>query len=209
MYNRLMTETALRYEKVTIKNINLAIKIQKTIFPNEDGSLNLIAAADKSLIEKIYGEGEQEVVDFWLCKNQDNEFVGMTGIYSNPKYSQTQDAWCGWFGVLPKFRDKGYGKKIFLWTMNKAKTLGYRNFRLYTDLEDNKVATELYRKVGMIEEPYIGEDMSPYKFVIFSKNLYSNKTEKIGNRNLFLKHQEEIQNRAAKDLKKLINLKHS
>ena len=32
MYNRLMTETALRYEKVTIKNINLAIKIQKTIF---------------------------------------------------------------------------------------------------------------------------------------------------------------------------------
>ncbi len=101
------------------------------------------------------------------------------------------------------------GKKIFLWTMNKAKTLGYKNFRLYTDLEDNKVATGLYRKVGMIEEPYIGEDMNPYKFVIFSKNLYSNKTEKIGNRNLFLKQQEEIQNRAAKDLKKLINLKHS
>ncbi len=96
MYNRLMTETALRYEKVTIKNINLAIKIQKTIFPDEDGSLNLIAAADKSLIEKIYGKGDQEVVDFWLCKNQDNDFVGMTGIYSNPKYSQTQDAWCAW-----------------------------------------------------------------------------------------------------------------
>jgi len=73
--------------------------------------------------------------------------------------------------------------------------MGFKNFRLYTDLIDNHIAVELYRKVGMIEEPYLAEDMGDEKVTVFSKNLFSEKTERLGNKILFLRKQEEIQER--------------
>lgn len=189
-----MDSNCIMCEKITTGNIDLAIKTQHTIFPHEDGSLNLKASADKKLIEEVYGKNYRKSVDFWLCKNQNNKIIGITGIYSYIEYPDC--AWCGWFGILPEYQGKGFGKKLFLWTMEKAKEMGFKSFHLYTDLEDNKTAVELYRKIGMIEESYITEDMSPEKIVIFSKDLYSDFTEKFGNKNLFLKKQEDIQNRA-------------
>ncbi|MEI8059959.1 MAG: GNAT family N-acetyltransferase [Ferruginibacter sp.] len=181
-------------EKVSKDNIELAIKIQNTIFPKENGALNLKASADKNMIEKVYGKNYRKSVDFWICKDEQNEPIGITGIYSYVEYPE--DAWCGWYGVLPNQQGKGYGKTLFIWTIEKAKEMGFKNFRLYTDLIDNTTAVNLYRKVGMIEEPYTTEDMGDEKIVIFSKNLISNTTEKFGDRNLSLKKQGEIQKRA-------------
>lgn len=188
-----MKESVLKYEKVTPKNLDLAIKIQNKIFPNENGALNLAASTNEKLKKEIYGKNARESVAFWVCK--ENEVpIGITGIYIMFKYPK--DAWCGWFGVLPQFQGKGFGKKIFLWTMNKAKYMGLENFHLYTDLEDNKIAVKLYRSVGMIEEPYTAENMSPEKIVIFSKNLVSDKNKKWGNKNLLLKWQEKLQEKS-------------
>jgi len=188
-----MNNIIINCEKVSNENIELAIKTQNTIFPKENGALNLRASADKSLIEKVYGKDFRESVDFWICKDEEGNVVGITGIYSYFEYPE--DAWCGWYGILPSQQGKGYGKKLFLWTMEKAKEMGFKNFRLYTDLIDNAMAVNLYRKVGMIEEPYLTEDMVEEKITIFSKSLTSNKTEKFGNKNLNLKKQEEIQKR--------------
>lgn len=182
-------------EKVSNENLDLAIEVQKTIFPNENGALNLKASADKRFIEDVYGKNYRKSVDFWICKNKDGEPIGITGIYSYVEYPN--DAWCGWFGIMPNMQGKGYGRKLFSWTMEKAKEMGFENFRLYTDLEDNNVAAELYRKVGMIEEPYTAEDMGDEKIVIFSKSLVSEIDEKFGNKNLFLLKQAGIQKRAA------------
>ena len=191
-----MEDLSIICEKVSKDNLELAIKIQNAIFPNENGALNLKASADKSHIKEVYGENFRDISNFWICKDEKGDAVGITGIYSYFEYPE--DAWCGWYGVLPKKQGQGYGKKILSWTMGKAKEMGFKNFRLYTDLEENNVAVELYRKIGMIEEPYTFEDMGDEKIVIFSKNLFSEKTEKLGNKNLFLKEQEEIQNRAKK-----------
>lgn len=181
-------------EKVTNENLDLAIKIQNTIFPNENGALNLKASADKKFIEDVYGKDYRKSVDFWICKSEDGQPLGITGIYSYVEYPN--DAWCGWFGIMPEMQGKGYGRKLFSWTMEKAKEMGFENFRLYTDLEDNDIAAGLYRKFEMIEEEYIAEDMGEEKIVIFSKSLTLKKSEGFGNKNLFLKKQGEIQRRA-------------
>ncbi|EKE24969.1 MAG: hypothetical protein ACD_5C00342G0007 [uncultured bacterium] len=181
-------------EKVTNDNLNLAISIQNTIFPNENGALNLKASADKNFIEEVYGKDYRKSVDFWICKDERGKPIGITGIYSYVEY--LGDAWCGWFGIVPDMQGKGYGRKLFSWTMEKAKEMGFDNFRLYTDLEDNNIAAGLYRKFGMIEESYEAEDMGDEKIVIFSKSLISENAEKFGYKNLFLKKQGEIQKRA-------------
>lgn len=188
-----MDKEILECEKITANNIDLAIKIQNEIFPNENGALNLICSFDKKKKKQIYGKQWRETTDFYICKINGIP-VGITGIYVYFEYPQ--DAWCGWYGVLPEYQRQGYGKKTLLWTIDKAKKMGLKNFRLYTDLDDNKKAVELYRKVGMIEENYTAENMSPEKIVIFSKSLILDKTEKWGNKILFLKEQEEMQEKA-------------
>lgn len=188
-----MLETNLKFEKVTKNNLKLAIKIQNEIFPTENGALNLTASTDENFKKETYGKNARESLIFWICKNN-NIPIGITGIYVYSQYPQ--DAWCGWYGVLPKYRKQGHGKEIFLWTISKAKNMGLKNFHLYTDLEDNKIAVGLYRSVGMIEENYTAEDMGNEKILIFSISLTSKKTNKWNNKNLFLKWQENLQEKA-------------
>jgi phage terminase large subunit len=45
----------------------------------------------------------------------------------------------------------------------------------------------------MIEEPYLAEDLGSDKIFVFSKSLISDKTEKWGDKILFLTQQENIQ----------------
>ncbi|EKE20948.1 MAG: GCN5-related N-acetyltransferase [uncultured bacterium] len=196
-----MNDSILKYEKVSMDNLKLAIEIQNTIFPTENGALNLITYVDRSKIKEICeNKSFRDVLDGWICKDETDEVVGITGIYSYFEYPQ--DAWCGWYGVLPEKQGKGYRKKILSWTMEKAREMGYKNFRLYTDLESNNAAVQLYRKIGMIEEPYVAEDMGSEQIIIFSKSLISEETKKFGNKNLFLLEQEGIQNKAEEFIKK-------
>ncbi|EKD58488.1 MAG: hypothetical protein ACD_56C00114G0004 [uncultured bacterium] len=189
-----MNDKKIICERIVPENLDLAIKIQRDVFPKENGALNLKASADKSFIEHVYGKNYRKSVDFWICKDELGCPVGITGIYAYVEYPN--DAWCGWFGILPEKQGQGYGKRLFQWTMAKAKEMGFINFRLYTDLEENNVAAELYRKVGIIEESYDEEDMGEEKIVIFSKSLAQENTEKFGKKNLFLKKQAAIQERA-------------
>jgi len=183
----------IEYEKITAKNVELAIKIQNEIFPEENGALNLICSYDLEKKKQIYGNQWRETTIFYICK-VNNIPIGITGIYVY--YEYPEDGWCGWYGILPKYRGHGYGKKILLWTMDKAKEMGLKNFRLYTDLEGNETAVNLYRKIGMIEESYLAEKLGSDKIFVFSKSLLSNKTEKWGDKMLFLVEQEEMQEKA-------------
>jgi len=95
-----MENHSVIYEKVKKDNLKLAINVQRSIFPNESGALNLKASVDKNLIEEVYGSGARESVKFWLCRDKKNVVVGITGIYSYFEYPD--DAWCAWYGVLPE-----------------------------------------------------------------------------------------------------------
>ena len=173
----------MKFERITYDNLELACQMQNEIFPLED--------ARENFIEQIKKDPYRKEMDYRIVYVND-EPVGITGIYAYHEYPD--DAWLGWFGVLEKYRGKGYGTQILNKTIDRAQQEGYKNFRLYTD-EDAKDAHRLYEKAGLIKEIYDREDdRSGYfdvEIYIYSKSLTNTKVELWNNRLLGLKEQGE------------------
>jgi RimJ/RimL family protein N-acetyltransferase len=112
----------INFKKIDKDNLELACKIQNEIFPKED--------ARQNYIEQINKASYRKEIDYYIVYNG-NTPIGVTGIYSYPEYSNI--AWLGWFGILEKFRNNGYGSIALDKTIELAKVKGYREFRLYTD----------------------------------------------------------------------------
>ncbi len=173
----------LKYEKVTKKNINIAIKIQNRIFPLEDGldDLNESINQSKKYFDKL---------EYYLIHNGEY-YVGITGIYSHKEYPD--DAWVGWFGILPMFRKRHYAMKAMEFTKKKARSLGFKNLRLYTDDKYNFASISLFEKLGMTSEVYEAEEGKYYKvgnMLIYSISLDGTPVEPWNNKCLFLEEHE-------------------
>ena len=177
----------IRFEKITPENLELACTIQNEIFPEEDARENFIEQINKNPYRK---EMDYKIV--YINK----EPIGITGIYSYNEYPN--DAWLGWFGILTKYRNNGYGRTTLEKTMKLAKKKGYKNFRLYTD-EYAKEAHKLYEKLGFVNEQYDRDDDKDEYFIadvyIYSKSLINEKVEPWNNRFLGLKEQGEKENK--------------
>ncbi len=121
-----------------------------------------------------------------------NYQFGVTGIYSYNEYPE--DAWLGWYGILPELRNNGYGSLVFDKTVELAKSKGYKAFRLYSD-ETFTDAHKLYARKGMIQEIYDNiDDKDPYEpkgliTYIFSISLTDKPINKWNNKLLGLKEQ--------------------
>ena len=126
------------FQIVRKENINMAINIQHELFPMENGSEDFKEAIHNKMPDYLF------LKQYWLAKIN-NKYIGIYGLYSY-KF-EPKDAWLGWFGVVENERRKGYGTSILKFTMQKAKQLGFENFRLYTDEEDNANAVKLYKKL--------------------------------------------------------------
>lgn len=178
----------LKYEKVTSKNINIAIKVQNRIFPLEDGLDDLNESINRS--NKYF-----DVIEYYLIKN-DEYYVGITGIYSHKEYPE--DAWVGWFGILPMFRRCHYGEDALKFTRDKAKKLGFKTLRLYTDDKYNFASVKLFEKFGMTSEIYEAEEGKYYKvgnMLIYSLALDGKEVKPWNNKNIFLEEHEIKNNR--------------
>ena len=122
----------INFQKITRENLQIAIDVQNEIFPLEDGTKNFIDCISKNPYRKE--------LDFYLVYFKDTP-IGVTGIYSYNEYPDA--AWLGWFGVLSKERNKGYGSIIFDKTEELARQKGYKSLRLYTDRsEERRVGKE-------------------------------------------------------------------
>ena len=176
----------IRFEKITNDNLELACKIQNEIFPEED--------ARENFIEQINEDPYRKEMDYKIVYI-DNEPIGVTGIYSYNEYPD--DAWLGWFGILNKYRNHGYGKETLEKTMKLAKEKGYKTFRIYTD-EYAKDAHRLYEKLGFVKELYDRDDDKDEYFIadiyVYSKSLTDKKVELWDNKFLGLKEQGEKEN---------------
>ena len=179
IYHKIMIlKNGLNYVEINEKNIELAIKIQNEIFPNENAAYNYYEFINKIPYRK-------ELI-YWLVFDKDKA-IGVSGLYSHLEYPD--DAWLGWYGVLEKERNKGYGKKMLEDFERVAKEKGYKHIRLYTDEEDNKNAICLYKKLGMIGEKYENDNEKlDEEFIsqtlIFSKSLTKDKCKLWNNRYL-------------------------
>jgi len=152
----------LRYEEVTRENLELAVKVQNSIFIEEDGRTNFLDAINKNNYRKL--------LLFWIVYDLDAP-IGISGVYVYHEYPE--DIWLGWYGVLESERGKGYGYQMLCDFEDYARKNGYKNIRLYTDELSNRKAINLYVKFGMESEKYEneneGRDMDTT--LIFSKNL--------------------------------------
>lgn len=175
----------MKLELLNDENIDIAIKIQRDIFPFENGGEDL-----KEALANICPP-HQFLQKYWLAKDND-KYVGICGLYAYK--SAPKDAWLGWFGVIENERRKGFGTQILSDTMQIARDLGFDTLRLYTDEEDNDIAIKLYEKIGMIREIYDNPEDVHFEIgntLIFSKGLINEKTTLWNNKNLFLNSHEE------------------
>lgn len=158
----------MKFEEVDFNNANLAIEVQKNIFPNEDGILNILASLDRNLFMELTDLSyPDDGVKYYLAY-VDGKVVGITGLYNYLEHPE--EAWLAWFGVIPEYRGLGYATKILEWSIEKSKENGKKVVRLYTDLEENKEAIKLYEKMGFKGEKYLSEILS-YNCYIYSKSI--------------------------------------
>ena len=173
----------ISFKRVNLENLELACKIQNEIFPEEDVSQNFIEHVNKDPYRK-----EQ---DYYIVYFED-EPIGVTGIYSYHEYPE--NAWLGWFGILEKFRNNGFGGIALDKTIQLAKDKGYTKFRLYTD-EFAKSAHKLYWSRGLVDELYDNPDDKDEFFdaeiFIFSLSLTDEPIDLWNNKVLGLKEQGE------------------
>ena len=172
---------------VDTSNYKEAIKIQNSIFPSENGAINILASLDRDLFMKVSGlYYEDDHVKYYLAK-EDGKYVGITGIY----YYDLDSAWLAWFGVLEEYRKKGIGRELLRKTCSLALSKGFKNMRLYTDFVGNHDAIHLYESEGFIGEKYTFEKLA-YDCRIYSKSLIDNNVNLWNNKNLNLCYQSEL-----------------
>lgn len=191
----------MEFVLVDFTNYKKAIEIQNTVFPNEDGTINILASLDRELFIKKTGidYGEDNVKYYIVYDN--NEEVGITGLYNYDSIS----AWLAWFGVLPNKRRKSYGKRILEKTMELAKQKGFKTMRLYTDAIENAEAVKLYKKLGFVGEKYTAEDLL-YDCYIYSKSLNDEKVDLWNNKLLGLSEQSQLDHFPKKKIKEILDM---
>lgn len=139
----------LSYFDITRENIDEALSVVKNIFPS-----------DEEHFTRHYNEYVSKDISYWkyvrcwkyFCvKDDNNRIVAVTGIYNESDKHPDDEIWLGWFGVSPEFRGKGIGREVLVWTMNLAKDLGYKKFKLWTTTDnDEKEAQKLYEKLNLM-----------------------------------------------------------
>lgn len=151
----------LSYVLLDINNLNLAYEIQKNTWPDEPDYDDLY---DKAI------NTEDDNCFFLVYNNKD--LIGITGVDVFREYPET--IWLDWFTILPKYRKKGYGKKVLIDTINYCKRLNrYDAFRIDTTYYENRPALFLYDKVMQMKEKYTAEDINDLNnnIIIYSYSL--------------------------------------
>ena len=177
----------MEFVLVDFTNYKKAIEIQNTIFFFFYGTINILASLGRELfIEKTGIDYVDDHVKYFIVYDN-NEEIGITGLY----YYDNESAWLPWFGVLPEKRNKSYGERILLKTIDLAKQEGFKTMRLYTDKVENANAIRLYEKVGFVGEKYSAEKLA-YDCYIYSKSLCNEKVELWNNKVLGLSYQSQL-----------------
>lgn len=167
---------------ITKNNLDLALKIQKKIFPSFNAYNNYMSSINDNKLLKYY-----------LLYNN-NTCIGISGFYMT--HEDIDSGWLGWFGILPEYRRKHLGTYALQMFFNECLENGCSHARLYTDLYDNYATIQFYLKNGMVAEIYdnLNDDTCGIGVLVFSKLLDKSKVFKLWqSRNLNLNEQLQRQ----------------
>ncbi len=173
----------LRFEEINQNNIKVAARLQYEIFPN--------SSAYSVYKSKITGKRKNLYIGY-IAYMEDIP-VGVTGIYEIPEYSDT--VWLSWFGIKKEYRKLGYGKQIFDYTIEVAKTLNKKYLRLYTFEIWNNEAQAFYKRNMDFGEYYYNakehKEIFEGKPKIFSISLCDEKVELWDNKFINISEDED------------------
>lgn len=189
-YNKYMKKK-FKLVKINKDNINMATEFQLSIFPEECGYGSYMLSI------KL----DNDYFSYYLAYDNEN-LIGITGIYSFDNIEETKSLWLGWFGISPMYRRKGYGKALLEQTIDMVKEYAKNDtrikyFRLYTSSRDNPIACQMYREVMDIEEKYECDGDFNYDgtCLIFTKCLYNDGENPLwNNKSLNLSGITELEN---------------
>ncbi|MNV82933.1 Acetyltransferase (GNAT) family protein [compost metagenome] len=103
--------------------------------------------------------------------------------------------WLSWYGVLPKWRSKGFGRKILLESIEKARSLNqFKYLRLYTSEKYNASALGLYDSVMDLRERYENPDDETFErtALVYSCTLTEETVTPWNNRYMGIRELEEL-----------------
>ena len=146
----------LIFEKLTEKNYQDVLDIKHKLFPESNSDEDYVAYFNKQIKSNYY----------LILK--DERPCATIGWYE----FDSENAFIGWFGVLPKFQGNGFGKEILNFIIKEVETMGYNYLRVYTDKVVNEISTKLYDKIFELKEDYTFPDKigKTNNFVVYTKS---------------------------------------
>jgi GNAT superfamily N-acetyltransferase len=137
---------------ISLDKIHLeeSIRLLNSIFLDQDDEENADSALRASLnlikYKKILEKWKIPKLSYYLAIVNDC-VVGTSGIYEME--GDKESAWVGWTSVASEYRNRGIGKKLVSFVIEKAKILGYKKLKLHTvDIDYQKNAHKLYESLG-------------------------------------------------------------
>lgn len=166
----------LKHIKINQENIQYAIEIQHEIFGHLD--------ATKDYEAFVKGENDN---NFFLLYDGDH-CIGVSGIYHYG--ADYENAWLGWFGILPNKRRNAIGSDALRLIDETARDLGFKTMRCLISDDEIYDGTQAFFKCnGYKQEEYkTSKDPESLKknYYIFSKSLFPEPLTMWDNRNLNL-----------------------
>ncbi|RJQ35071.1 GNAT family N-acetyltransferase [Candidatus Parcubacteria bacterium] len=158
---------------LTPERLDEALSLARVIFPDigsseEPPDIVFPASLEPGKYREQLERFSIDKLNYWLAQ-ENGKSVGIMGLYSRTE-DPNDTAWVGWYGVTPEARGRGVGGKIFQETIDKARTEGVKELKLYTTDEDDPVAHTLFEKFGFTIS---SEETAPegYKITYMSKRL--------------------------------------
>ena len=158
---------------VTKDNVETAIDIGVKIFgePDRDGITKEFRAAAEVQPEKDLAEQDLGMVDLhYYIFAKDGTDIGIIG--HNKVKGHDDDAWLGWFGILPEYRGGGMAKIVVnqMYDIAAAQP-GVKTVRFYVTTEpEYQIAYKMYERMGFKTEPYRPDAKDAASMVtVFSK----------------------------------------
>jgi len=155
------------------KYLEETVKMTGEIFPNDIAAIYSPSRSFRLSLKfedkpELLKKNTRQRIGYWIVLNAKDEVIGVTGLY-RMKTDPKELIWLGWYCVRADQRGKGLGRKLLEWTINMAKTEGYKKLKLYTSTDPNEArAQELYEKLGF---KIVGEEINEGTY----KTLYREK----------------------------------
>jgi GNAT superfamily N-acetyltransferase len=147
----------LTYKKLNKDNYSDVLKIKHQLFPeskSDEDYIKYFSNDVKSNYYLVLKDGAPCATIGWYEVDSENAFVG-------------------WFGVLPEYQGVGIGKEVLRFIIKELEGLDYSYLRVYTDKVVNFISTKLYDSVfdAVEDYKYLDKIGKTNNFVIYTKFL--------------------------------------